>query len=93
MLSKFKYGYTFHTQLCRYLEKKWPTRLVNALVISKGLPLKLVRKAQRVQKVAARLIISTSRYEHTYAVLAHLLWPPVGKQEYKTVDGVGLGFQ
>ena len=60
--------------------------LIHSLVISRldygngllyGVPDKLLDKLQRVQNVAARVVVKASRYDHITPILKSLLWLPV----------------
>ena len=77
----------------KYLTVDATKTLVHALVMSKldyanalliGLPKVLIKKLQRVQNTAARLITGTKYREHISPVLQCLHWLPVAKRiEYK----------
>ena len=69
--------------------------LVHSLVISRldygngllyGVPDQLLDKLQRVQDVAARIVVRASRYDHITSILETLHWLPVRYRiEYKVV--------
>ena len=69
--------------------------LVHSLVISRldygngllcGVPDQLLDKMQRVQNVAARIVVRASRYDHITSTLETLHWLPVlYRIEYKVV--------
>ena len=69
-----------------YLGRDSLASVVHALLTSKldycntlymGLPLKMVRKLQLVQKAAVRVITGTRRFEHIRLILARLHWLPI----------------
>ena len=67
--------------------------LIHSLVISRldygngllyGVPDKLLDKLQRVQNVAARVVVKASRYDHITPILKSLHWLPIRyRTEYK----------
>ena len=72
-------------QLCPYLDTGTLTTLVHALVVSRidycnaryvRLPLRLMRKLQVVQSMAARLLSGVKRFHHISPTLATLHWLP-----------------
>lgn len=77
----------------RYLTTAAAQSLVNALVTSRldycnsllvGLPGVLLKKLQRVQNTAARVIMRTAKYDHITPVLKELHWLPVERRiQYK----------
>ena len=78
-------------QIRQYLTQKSTARLVHAYVTSKldscnsllfGLPDRELMKVQRVQNIAARLVLRVSRREHITPVLESLHWLPI---EQRTV--------
>ena len=73
-------------RLHSYLGAGALTTLVHALIILRldycnvlymGLPLKLTRKLQVVQNVAARLLSRVKKYHHISPILAALHWLPI----------------
>lgn len=73
-------------QFRSYLDKGFLRDLVQALVIFlinycnaiyMGLPLSLIRKFQRVQKMAARLVVDVSKIDFITTVLACPYWLPI----------------
>ncbi|XP_072039525.1 uncharacterized protein [Amphiura filiformis] len=70
----------------QYLTRKSTTKLVHAFVTSKldtcnsllyGLPDREIAKVQKVQNVAARLVLRISRHEHVTPALEELHWLPI----------------
>ena len=70
----------------QYLDQKTTTMLVHAFVTSRldacnsllfGLPDNLINKIQRVQNIAARLILRVPRHEHITPLLYRLHWLPI----------------
>ena len=67
--------------------------LIHSIVISRldygngllyGVPDKLLDKLQRVQNVAARVVVKASRYDHITPILKSLHWLPIRyRTEYK----------
>ena len=67
--------------------------MIHSLVISRldygngllyGVPDKLLDKLQRVQNVAARVVVKASRYDHITPILKSLHWLPIRyRTEYK----------
>ena len=53
------------------------SRLDNCNSVLSGTSLANLNKLQRVQNTAARIVMSTSKYEHITPVLADLHWLPV----------------
>ena len=79
----------------RLLDTTCPELLVHSLVISQldygngllyDVPDQLLDKLQRVQNVAARIVVRASRYDHITSILETLHWLPVQYRiEYKVV--------
>ena len=73
-------------QIRHYLTQKSTARLVHAFVTSKldycnsllfGLPERELMKVQRVQNIAARLVLRVPRHEHIPPVIESLHWLPI----------------
>ena len=73
----------------KYLSPKTIWLLVHAFVSSKldfcssllyGIPKHLLRKLQSVQNAAARLVTSSSKYDHLTPLLAQLHWLPIAER-------------
>ena len=93
-------------QLCSYLDAGVLTTLVHALVVSRfdycdvfymRLPLKLMKKLQIFQNMAARLLTRVKKYQHFSPTLAALHWLPIRfcidfkvlMLTYKALNGLG----
>ena len=72
----------------KYLSAKTIELLVHAFVSSKldfcnsllyGIPKHLLRKLQSVQNAAARLVTSSSKYDHLTSLLMQLHWLPIAE--------------
>ena len=80
-------------QVCVDLTQHATELLIHSLVISRldygngllyGVPDKLLDKLQRVQNVAARVVVKASRYDHITPILKSLHWLPIRyRTEYK----------
>ena len=98
--------YKRQARLRPYLDTGALTTLVHVLVISRldhcntlyvGLPLRLMRKLQVVQNVAARLLSGVRKYHHISPILATLHWLPIRYSvdfkvlmlTYKALNGLG----
>ena len=76
-------------RISKYLTLECMKTLVHAFVLSRidycnsllyGLPKYQIAKLQRVQNIAARLIMKTTRYDHITPVLFELHWLPVAQR-------------
>ena len=87
-VCKSCYGYLRAIgRIRKYLSQKDAEKLVHALITSRldscnsllaGLPMKnSLEKLLRVQKVAARIVTRTSRYDHITPVFKQLHWLPI----------------
>ncbi|XP_072046906.1 uncharacterized protein [Amphiura filiformis] len=93
----------------QYLTRESTTKLVHAFVTSKldtcnsllyGLPDREIAKVQKVQNVAARLVLRISRHEHITPALEELHWLPIKQRvaykimlvTYKALHGMSPVF-
>ena len=77
----------------KYLNKSSAEKLVNSLVTSNldycnsllyGLPSSKLKRLQRIQNTAARIIMRTRKYDHITPVLKQLHWLPISQRiEFK----------
>ena len=75
------------------LQKPWTKSLVHAFIMSRldygnallaGLPLEHLKKLQRIQNIAARIITFTPRRDHITPILRQLHWLPIKRRiEFK----------
>ena len=89
----------------KYISQSSTERLVHAFISSKldycnsllyGLPSTEVQKLQRIQNIAARLVVKAKRTDHTSPILRQLHWLPVSERisfkillltYYKAING------
>ena len=81
------------SRIRRYLTPEATKSLVHAFIMSRmdygntllaGLPLEYLKKLQRIQNIAARIITFTPRRDHITPILKQLHWLPIkGRIEFK----------
>ena len=83
--AAFYYIYNIK-RIRKYLSKRVAESLIHAFVTSRvdfcnsllyGMPSTVIKKIQRVQNAAARLLIGSSKFDHITPVLKELHWLPI----------------